>query len=520
MHPGESLESQIEQFLSEKQKYHLGHLLTEQGHSMTSQLSDLATSAPEAGLKALFDVDQEALAVVADKWHQQVSKLRDAVRACMQRGGRIFLGGCGATGRLSLCLERIWRETHKGSDLEDSVLSFMAGGDVAFVHAIEGFEDYPEYGAHQLEDLGFSEQDLFLGITEGGETPFVIGATTRAAEISQQPVFFLYSNPTELLVKKVERSRKVLENSNVVGLDLHTGPMALAGSTRIQSSSILMLGAGWCLFSAHNELAEAEGFAGYVKRLSSALASVSVPELSGFTTWEADVYKRAEQSLYLCDEYSITVFTDTTERAPTFSLAAFDNRENPQAVPSLTYVSIPTASTAEEAWQKLFWRAPRTLEWSEQFHKTRADYMRGFDFSVSAKVFREKLTGKKVHEISIFDKPGKIEIGYSGKTMSIETRDLDILAKHLILKMVLNAHSTLLMGRLGRYKSHFMTYVSPSNGKLIDRATRYVMLLAEQSGSSLDYDEVASDILRTQRKLEPGQPVVLAVLDNLLPQQA
>jgi N-acetylmuramic acid 6-phosphate etherase len=515
MHPGETLESQIRQFLTEKEKYQLGHLLTEQGHPKTEELSELARSDPEAGLKALFEVDLEALETVAQRWSSSVAQLRQAVKSCVDRGGRIFLGGCGATGRLSLCLERIWRETHKGTSHDNSVLSFMAGGDVAFVHAIEGFEDYPNYGARQLEDLGFGAEDLFLGVTEGGETPFVIGATERAAEISNTAVFFLYSNPHDLLVNHVARSRKILAHDNVIGLDLHTGPMALAGSTRMQSSTILMLVAGWCLFSLGPDSKATSDFETYTQNLGQALGALDLKQLSELTIWEAEVYKSGRKSLYNCDEYSVTVFTDTTERSPTFSLAGFDNQKHPQAVNSLTYVSIPTAETTEQAWQKLFWRAPRTLEWSEEFHKTRGEYLEGFDFSKGAKDFRKTLLGEHSDEISIFDQPDKIEILFAENTIEISTQGLDILGKHLLLKMILNAHSTLLMGRLGRYKSHFMTYVVPSNGKLIDRATRYVLQLAQHDGQTLEYDEVASQILRTQRELKAGEPVVLAVLQRL-----
>ena len=48
------------------------------------------------------------------------------------------------------------------------------------------------------------------------------------------------------------------------------------------------------------------------------------------------------------------------------------------------------------------------------------------------------------------------------------------LFKHLVLKMILNTHSTLIMGRLGRYEGNVMTYVRASNNKLIDRAIRYI----------------------------------------------
>ena len=181
MHPGQTLEDRINHFLAEKEKYQLGELMTEQGHQLTKNLSTQAKNDPQEGLKSIFAVDHAAMGVLLSEHLPKIHAIREQVQSVLASGGRIFLGGCGATGRLSVSLERIWRES--GQENQDSVIGFIAGGDVAFVHAIEGFEDYPEYGAHQLNDLGFAENDLFIGITEGGETPFVIGATEEAAKI-------------------------------------------------------------------------------------------------------------------------------------------------------------------------------------------------------------------------------------------------------------------------------------------------------------------------------------------------
>ena len=52
------------------------------------------------------------------------------------------------------------------------------------------------------------------------------------------------------------------------------------------------------------------------------------------------------------------------------------------------------------------------------------------------------------------------------------------LAKVLLLKMLLNAISTISMAALGRISGNYMTYVTPSNKKLIDRATRIIAALA------------------------------------------
>jgi N-acetylmuramic acid 6-phosphate etherase len=90
-----------------------------------------------------------------------------------------YFCGCGATGRLSLTIETLWRQVHRGEKIENRVFSFMAGGDVALIRSIENFEDFPDYGARQLLEAGFKDGDLLIGTTEGGETPFVIGAVEK-----------------------------------------------------------------------------------------------------------------------------------------------------------------------------------------------------------------------------------------------------------------------------------------------------------------------------------------------------
>jgi N-acetylmuramic acid 6-phosphate (MurNAc-6-P) etherase len=54
-------------------------------------------------------------------------------------------------------------------------ISVMAGGDFALIKSVEGFEDFPDFGRHQLREAGVQKGDVVVAITEGGETPFVIG---------------------------------------------------------------------------------------------------------------------------------------------------------------------------------------------------------------------------------------------------------------------------------------------------------------------------------------------------------
>src|SRR5690606_5512089 len=156
--------------------YHLGELLTEARHPETMHLSDWANHDLPRAFSALNSVDVASLRKLENKI-TDILALRTAIRETLVQKGRIFLCGCGATGRLSLLLERLWRELFPG---DESVRAFMAGGDVALVHSLEGFEDFPDFGARHLMGLGFTKNDLLIACTEGGETPYVIGATEKA----------------------------------------------------------------------------------------------------------------------------------------------------------------------------------------------------------------------------------------------------------------------------------------------------------------------------------------------------
>ena len=89
-----------------------------------------------------------------------------------------------------------------------------------------------------------------------------------------------------------------------------------------------------------------------------------------------------------------------------------------------------------------------------------------------------------------------------------------------MLKMWINIHSTLVMGRMGRYLDNLMTYVKPSNNKLIDRAARYVRLLAEKRTGILPaYDTTIHALFAEREIMQIGEPIVLKTLNRLLAQQ-
>ena len=113
----------------------------------------------------------------------------------------------------------------------------MAGGDFALIKAVEGFEDFSEFGAKQITDLGLGAQDAVFAITEGGETSFVIGTAWKGLEVGAK-VYFVYNNPDDILCRHVKRSQEILTDPCIEKINLTTGPMAITGSTRMQATTI------------------------------------------------------------------------------------------------------------------------------------------------------------------------------------------------------------------------------------------------------------------------------------------
>lgn len=533
-----------QEFLKVCSEFQLGALPTEQSHSRTKNLSALARADLRAALRLLHEVELTALSRSLLPELAAIDAMAAEMSATFASGGRVFFCGCGATGRLSLALEFLWREQTARrflGDRSEDVIAFMAGGDYALVRSIENFEDHPEFGARQLNDLGFSANDLLIASTEGGETPFVIGATEEAAKLAKRPPYFLYCNPTAILVRTVQRSRRMIENPGVRSLCLDTGPMALTGSTRLQASTALMLAAGSALLSTLETSRRASDL---VKSFRDTLADDDFTGLATIIEREAEIYQRGEHCIHEAAAYALTVLTDTAERSPTFSLLPFENAYDPDfgrpETWSWTYVAVPGASNAGDAWRRILHRPPRALDWKGFSEKFGGAVLHGFDFSPGGAQRRSRRFGApNLHTFSIMPVAATSVQGRDARIVfSLDEisatlpRPEDLLHEHLILKVALNMISTLVMGRLGRFHQNLMLYVKSSNYKLVDRSIRFVKhlltdpdglkepkgpnrtneALLESNETGLDpwpYDEICKALFEVLETLPPGESAVL-----------
>lgn len=499
-----SPQDKTKEFLKISDQFKLGHLVTEGFHPKTGELSAVVRKDVRAAHRLLQEVDRDALKIMEEKTELLWGLYKD-IEDTLAGGNKVFMCGCGATGRLSLVLETLFRQKFP---LKDQVFSFMAGGDFALIKSVESFEDRTEYGERQLMELGFGPNDLLLASTEGGETPFVIGATNKASVVSRRRPYFLYCNPDDVLMPII-RSKDVIENPRINKVNLAVGPMGISGSTRMQASTVLMLGIGVGLLYTHKTKENFKAFyLDFLKRLTSFDYSLFAP----LTVKEASLYQENKFLNYISHpDLAISILTDTTERSPTFSLKGFENDLDGEGTCALSYLFIPNTSSSEEAWNKLLARDPRPLEWSDLPVKINRERVFGFDISEAGLNKRKKRVEslpfyvRYEDDLVTFECEGERAIYRLGQ---------DNLFNHLMVKMMLNAHSTLIMGLLGRYEGNVMTWVRPSNNKLIDRAARYITQLLRLKGINPSYEEVVLKIFEEIEVVNEDEPVVLRVVNK------
>jgi len=549
-----SAEERAEHFLREETQFHLGFLQTEQPHPGTSGLDKVSRKDISAGIRMLLGVDRDIppkAAKVVDS--PGFERLVSCMEKALSSGGRVVFSGCGATGRLSILLESAWRKCCRDMSgryrslkgLSDRVFSIMTGGDYALIRSVESFEDYMSFGRRQVRDLNIGPADTFVAITEGGETSSVLGSAMQAADDGAR-VFLAFNNPTDILREKIERSRKTIEDPRITVLDLSTGPMALAGSTRMQAvtSELLVLGHALektisaILRRCGAEPGTVESPSGTFEELLDSLAErQAVATLSSLIEFEESIYRNGGLVTYFADALLLDIFTDTTERSPTFALPPFVRSDDSISPQPWAFVKNPLYPTPR-AWEKILGRMPRCLEWEKK------DYMSmdasekivtnppsiGYDDIMKFRIGRERdnrrfgvkpsaaiaimsvsdmasgaekfldafdLHRKYFSESRIFVIGKAPEIpGVLSMPCSIGRSPVD-LWEHLAVKLVMNTVSTITMARMGRIESNWMAWVETSNKKLIDRATRLISELC-----NLSYEDACRELFISISEIE------------------
>lgn len=569
-----------------EEDFKLGNLLIERPHPVTKDLSKVASKNIFKGIKLLLDVDKDVI-----KKYKEIIKSKnfiDLVRRlekALLNNNRIFFYGCGSTGRLSILADSMWRIfwqkiknnkkelTKRIPDRENSTCGIMTGGDYALIKSVEGYEDYISLGKYQIEKEGVKKGDVLLALTGTAETSTVIGAALKGVE-KEADVFFIYGVPLDSNILSIKRARGVLLNKKIHKINITTGPMAITGSTRMQSSTMQQLTVTSALEIALSryllkyldeseinefgyEISDIDDNCLYnsLNEIYNKLNSESnINEIAKISLLEEDIYSANRKVNYLTKSIMLDVFTDTTERNPTFSIPPFRKKDEINAAQSWAYVINPFCK-GEKAWKELLHRDLNCLVLDTKISKkisesvndkrfkitnTSKGEMLKFPIGIEALKYRETKTGDGVitilygneksllvdsrnivseilcKSIKVGAKTGVLFFGNNkdirdisknnaikglNKTALIELKeDKTILEiwKHVIVKIVLNTISTITMVRLKRVEGNCMICVLPTNKKLYDRGTRFISQI-----TGADYNKAYNILMNVMEYLEP-----------------
>jgi N-acetylmuramic acid 6-phosphate etherase len=175
--------------------------------------------------RGMVDVILGEEATVAAAVQAQASSIAALVEVCVQSiaaGGTVHYLGAGTSGRLAV-LDAVELAPTFNADAS-MVTAHLAGGDGAFVTAVEGAEDSAEAGA-QLVREQCRAGDVVIGLAASGRTPFVGGALEEAGRAGL---------PTALISANPQASLASLADHPIL---VDVGPEVVTGSTRMKAGT-------------------------------------------------------------------------------------------------------------------------------------------------------------------------------------------------------------------------------------------------------------------------------------------
>ena len=104
-------------------------------------------------------------------------------------------------------------------------IGLIAGGERAFIKAVEGAEDSEDLGKEDLIKRNFCKEDICIGLAASGRTPYVIGGLKYAKSIGAQTVSI-----------SCNKDAKVSKYADYP-IEAIVGPEILTGSTRLKAGT-------------------------------------------------------------------------------------------------------------------------------------------------------------------------------------------------------------------------------------------------------------------------------------------
>lgn len=171
------------------------------------------------------DINNENMTVPAaiEKALPAINRLIEAVEHKLKNGGRLFYVGCGTGGRLAT-LDTIEVQNTYGTD-GTQIQAVFPGGIGCLTQTRESREDDTENSWQQLLDKHVSNDDIVVGVSASGTTPFVLAAL-RHCRTAGITTGCIVNNPNSPIAAEADYQVEVI-----------TGPEFVTGSTRMKAGT-------------------------------------------------------------------------------------------------------------------------------------------------------------------------------------------------------------------------------------------------------------------------------------------
>ena len=171
------------------------------------------------------DINNENMTVPAaiGKALPAINILIEAVEHKLKNGGRLFYVGCGTGGRLAT-LDTIEVQNTYGTDGKQ-IQAVFPGGIGCLTQTRESREDDTENSWQQLLDKHVSNNDIVVGVSASGTTPFVLAAL-RHCRAEGITTGCIVNNPNSPIAAEADYQVEVI-----------TGPEFVTGSTRMKAGT-------------------------------------------------------------------------------------------------------------------------------------------------------------------------------------------------------------------------------------------------------------------------------------------
>jgi N-acetylmuramic acid 6-phosphate etherase len=195
------------------------HLTTECRNEKTMFLDEMKT----LNLLEVMNEEDIKVAYCVQKELPQIARAVEMIVAAMKRGGRLIYIGAGTSGRIGL-LDAVECPPTFNTD-PSKVIGLIAGGESAFIKAVEGAEDSFTLSLKDLKEIQLTSRDVVVGIAASGRTPYVIAGLNYANQLGAGTVSISCNKESE--IGKIA----------AIAIEVVNGPEVLTGSTRLKAGT-------------------------------------------------------------------------------------------------------------------------------------------------------------------------------------------------------------------------------------------------------------------------------------------